>query len=215
MCFHYSLTQQAAAIAKTLQVQWNDTVWQPVPHANGFSFRAMPVLTQENLKQVQLFNWGLIPHWVKTKADADKLKAQTLNARCETIFEKPSFRNSITKKRCLIPADGFFEWMDVNGKKHPYRIRVGEDQLFFFGGIYAEWADPATGELISSFSIMTTEANALMEKIHNIKKRMPVIISPERYTEWLDARLSKDQIMDFFTPFPDEKMNAEAIEKLF
>lgn len=83
--------------------------------------------------------------------------------------------------------------------------------LFCFGGIYAGWTDKTMGEHLQTFSIITTEANALMEKIHNLKKRMPVIISPDRYDEWLDANLSSDQITDFFTPFPTERMKAESI----
>jgi putative SOS response-associated peptidase YedK len=208
-----------SVIQEHLQVHWEGMEWQPVPHANGFSFRAMPVITQEDAKHVQLFNWGLIPHWVKTKVDADKLKAQTLNARCETIFEKPSFRGSILYKRCLIPADGFFEWMDVAGKKHPHYIQMQQKQLFCFGGIYAQWADRNTGELLQTFSIITTEANTLMEKIHpdsyRDKKRMPVIVSPNRYEEWLNPNLSRNQVRDFFTPYPSERMMAEEIEKVF
>lgn len=215
MCFHFSLTQKMSVIQEHLHVHWEGMEWHPVPHANGFSFRVMPVATQEDPSHLQLFNWGLIPHWVKSKADADKLKAQTLNARCETIFEKPSFRGSISYKRCLIPADGFYEWMDVAGKKYPHYIQLQEKNLFCFGGIYAAWTDKATGEHLQTFSIITTEANALMEKIHNIKKRMPVIISPDRYADWLNPNLSRNQIPEFFTPYPSEQMMAEAIEKLW
>lgn len=211
MCFHYSLTQKASVIEELLHVEWNDTVWQPVPHVNGFSFRAMPIITQQDPHNIQILHWGLIPHWIKNLEEAKNIRTKTLNARCETIFEKPSFRNSITTRRCLIPADGFFEWMDVNGKKYPYHITVIEKDIFCFGGIYAQWADSTTGELMDSFSIITTEANELMAKIHNLKKRMPVIIAPDRYDEWLSDHLSNHQMNDFFTPFPTEMMKAEAI----
>lgn len=212
MCFHYALTKQKAEIEIQLGVSWDDD-WQPVFHAGGFTFLKMPVITQQQPDQVQLFHWGLIPHWVKTKADADKLKAQTLNARSETAFEKPSFRSYIPNNRCLVIADGFFEWMDLNKKKYPHFIGMQDEQIFCFAGIYSAWVDKGTGELIQSFAILTTDANPMMEKIHNLKKRMPVIIPPRLYKKWLTPDLTKEEIASFFTPYPDEKMRNHTISK--
>jgi len=203
-----------ATIEEKLRVHWEGQEWQPVYHASGFSFLQMPVITQADPKYVQLFNWGLIPSWVKTKIDADKLKAQTLNARSETAFEKPSFRSGIKYNRCLIPADGFFEWMDVNKKKYPHYIFMKNQEMFCFGGIYANWTDRFTGELIQSFSILTTDANSLMEKIHNSKKRMPVIIPSNAYEHWLDNNLMPKDIQQFFKPFSDSEMAYHTISKL-
>ncbi len=212
MCFHYALTKQKAEIEIQLGVSWDDD-WQPVYHASGFSFLQMPVITQQQPDQVQMFNWGLIPHWVKTKADADKLKTQTLNARSETVFEKPSFRSCISNNRCLIVADGFFEWMDFQKKKYPHLIQMQGEQIFCFAGIYASWVDKETGELVNSFSILTTHANPMMEKIHNLKNRMPVIVPPSLYKKWLSPHLTKEEISSFFTPYPDEKMQNHTISK--
>ncbi len=212
MCFHYALTKQKAEIEIQLGVQWDDE-WLPVFHADGFTFLQMPVITQKQPNHIQLFNWGLIPHWVKTKADADKLKAQTLNARSETVFEKPSFRSYIPNNRCLIIADGFFEWMDFQKKKYPHFIQMQNSQLFCFAGIYASWVDKATGELINSFSILTTDANPMMEKIHNLKKRMPVIVPPHLYKKWLSPGLTREEIESFFAPYPEEKMQNHTISK--
>lgn len=215
MCFHYSLTKERTEIALQLHADWDDPEgWQPVYHADGFTFLQMPVVTMQEPKKIQLMNWGLIPFWVKSKADADKLRAQTLNARSETIFEKPSFRNSITKNRCLIIADGFFEWMDFQKKKYPHHIYLKEHQLFCFAGIYSSWTDKETGELINSFSIITTNANPLMARIHNIKKRMPVILHPKQYHEWLKKDLSKEQIQSLLKQFPDNEMDYHTISKL-
>jgi putative SOS response-associated peptidase YedK len=202
------------AIEEQLHVRWEGMEWQPVYHANGFTFQAMPVITQEDPQHVQLFQWGLIPHWVKSKADADKLKAQTLNARTETAFEKPSFRGSMMYKRCLIPADGFFEWMDISGKKYPHYIQLSSKSLFCFGGIYAHWTDKQTGEIISTFSILTTEANSLMEKIHNLKKRMPVMIDVHEKDKWLNGELTRADVEHFFIPYASENMSAYTISKL-
>ena len=128
MCFHYALTKEKAEIEIQLGVNWDDE-WQPIFHAAGFSFLQMPVITQKQPGRVQLFNWGLIPHWVKTRADADKLKAQTLNARSETVFEKPSFRSCIPNNRCLVITDGFFERMDYQKKKYPHFIQMKDRPL--------------------------------------------------------------------------------------
>jgi putative SOS response-associated peptidase YedK len=212
MCFHYALTKQKAEIEIQLGVHWDDD-WQPVYHADGFSFLKMPVITQKQPGQVQLFNWGLIPHWVKTKADADKLKAQTLNSRSETVFEKPAFRSCISNNRCLIIADGFFEWLDFRKKKYPHLIQMQHEKLFCFAGIYSSWVDKGTGELINSFSILTTDANPMLEKIHNLKKRMPVIIPPSLYKKWLSPGLTNEEILSFFTPYPDDKMQNHTISK--
>ncbi|HQW92503.1 MAG TPA: SOS response-associated peptidase, partial [Ferruginibacter sp.] len=212
MCFHYALTKEKAEIEIQLGVNWDDE-WQPIFHAAGFSFLQMPVITQKQPGRVQLFNWGLIPHWVKTRADADKLKAQTLNARSETVFEKPSFRSCIPNSRCLVITDGFFEWMDYQKKKYPHFIQMKDRQLFCFAGIYTSWVDKTTGELINSFSILTTDANPLMEKIHNLKKRMPVIVPPSLYKKWLQPDLTKEEIQSFFHPYPEENMQEHSISK--
>jgi len=213
MCFHYSITQKMATIEEKLRVHWEGQEWQPVYHASGFSFLQMPVITQADPKYVQLFNWGLIPSWVKSKMDADKLKAQTLNARSETAFEKPSFRSGIKYNRCLIPADGFFEWMDVNKKKYPHYIFMKNQELFCFAGIYANWTDKETGELMQSFSILTTDANPMMEKIHNLKKRMPVILPKEHYRNWLQNEITSQQIQELFKPYPESQMDNHTISK--
>ena len=202
-----------AKIESALQVNWEGQEWQPVYHADGFTFLKMPVITQDKPHDIQLFNWGLIPSWVKTKADADKLKAQTLNARSETVFEKPSFRSSIKQQRCLVPADGFFEWMDVGGKKHPQYIFMKDKHIFCFAGIYSGWTDKETGELIQTFSILTTAANPMMARIHNLKQRMPVIVTPSKYQDWLQQDITTEIINPFFQPYPEAEMDFYPISK--
>ncbi len=212
MCFHYALTKEKAEIEIQLGVTWDDE-WMPVFHADGFTFLQMPVITQKQPGSVQLFNWGLVPHWVKTIADADKLKALTLNARSETVFEKPSFRSYIRNNRCLIPSDGFFEWMDFQKKKYPHLIQMQHRELFCFAGIYSSWTDKETGEHLNTFSILTTDANPMMEKIHNLKKRMPVIVLPQLYKKWLTPDLTKEEISAFFIPYPESAMQYHTISK--
>lgn len=213
MCFHYSLTQKMAQIETQLRVTWEGAEWQPVYHADGFTFLQMPVITMEQPKKVQLMHWGLIPHWVKTKSDADKLKAQTLNARSETVFEKPSFRTGIAKHRCLVVADGFFEWMDFAKKKYPHYVYLKGHEVFCFAGIHSSWADRETGEVLETYSILTTEANPLMARIHNVKLRMPMILSPDKYEAWLSPATTREDIAQLLIPYDDSEMTAHTISK--
>ena len=214
MCFHYSITQQLSKVADVLRVNWDGEEWQPIYHADGFTFLKMPVITQDHPSQIQLLNWGLIPSWIKTKTEADKIKSQTLNARSETVFEKPSFRNSIKSQRCLVVADGFFEWMDFAKKKYPHYIYLKDRSVFCFAGIYATWTDKETGECMQTFSILTTAANPMMEKIHNLKKRMPVILPQASYQSWLKKEITPKELSELFNPFPESDMANHTIGKM-
>ena len=150
--------------------------------------------------------WGLIPSWIKTLENAKDLQMKTLNAVGETVFEKPSFRNAIAKKRCLLGVNGFYEWRDFNKKKYPYFISVKGEEIFSLGCIYEEWIDRSTGEIRTTFSILTTPANPLMEKIHNLKKRMPLILPREAEAAWIDPASDRKQIETLIRPFDENKM---------
>lgn len=163
--------------------------------------------------KVQAYRWGLIPAWVKSGEDAQKLRVQTLNAKGETIFEKPAFRAAVPAQRCLVLADGFFEWMDFQRSKYPHFVRLKEGNVFAFAGLYAHWADKDTGELIRSFTIITTAANPLMERIHNVKKRMPVVLPQALWQAWLQPKTDEDQIRYLLQPCSDSMMEAFPISK--
>jgi putative SOS response-associated peptidase YedK len=212
MCYHYSLTKKQEEIMRMIQAEW-EMPFEPVYHATGFNFPQMPVITSEAPGKVQSFIWGLIPHWVKSIQEADKLRTQTLNARAESIFEKPAFR-SYTKNRCIVLADGFFEWMEHKKKKYPHYVHLDGFALFGFAGLYANWTDKETGELFHTFTILTTDANPLMAKIHNTKQRMPVILPREEWNHWLDPQLTKEQMQQLLLPCGDDKMKAHTISKL-
>jgi putative SOS response-associated peptidase YedK len=212
MCFHYSLNKKQEEILKTIEAEW-ELPYEPVYHAGGFTFPVMPVMTMDEPGKVQAFSWGLIPHWVKNRDEALKIRAQTLNARAETIFEKPAFRSAAATGRCIVPADGFFEWMDVEKKKYPHYIHLAENALFGFAGISNAWTDRETGELIRTFAIVTTEANPLMARIHNIKKRMPVILQTRDWKRWLDPNLDAGQVSALLTPCDESLLRAVTISK--
>ena len=177
---------------------------------SGFSHPSLAVVKHDG---IFLFDWGLIPFWIKDKAAANDIKTKTLNAVGETVFEKPSFRKSIVSQRCLLPVNAFFEWRDVNKVKYPYCIASNENELFSLGCIYDTWTDPSTGEIVNTFSILTTEANPLMEKIHNLKKRMPLILKAEDEAKWIDPNLPKGEIQKLIKPFDEALMSAYTISR--
>jgi putative SOS response-associated peptidase YedK len=185
MCFHSKLSKKAQVLQNRFKAKFENVDILLPEIYNAFQYPKTPIITNREADKIQLFNWGLIPAWAKD----DTIKKMTLNARIETIAEKPAFKGSI-KNRCLILADGFYEWqwLDPKGKnKQKYLITLPDDDAFAFAGLWSEWIDKSTGELLKTYTILTTEANGLMSKIHNSKKRMPVIVSKENEKKWLEG----------------------------
>lgn len=197
---------------KEIGLEWT-TAFEPIYHASGFNFPEMPVITSQAPHKVQLYHWGLIPHWVKLLSEADKIRAQMLNARAEGIFEKPAFR-SYTGNRCVVLADGFFEWMEHKKKKYPHYVYLDGSSVFGFAGLYAHWTDKETGEILHTFTVITTDANPLMARVHNTKQRMPVILPKQEWSHWLSPSLTKEQVQDMLKPCDDKGMKAYSISKL-
>lgn len=149
--------------------------------------------------------WPLIPRWAKGKVT----KYSTANAKSETIATTKSYQHAWkSAQRCLIPATGFYEWQVVEGQKYkqPYNIKIKDEEVFAMGGLWEQSLDPETNQAVDSFTIITTNANPLMAKIHNTKKRMPVIISHSDYEKWLTE--SEVQVESFLQPYPEDKMYA-------
>ena len=182
MCYNYQVEDPAPKVAG--RYRYPDTPSRFVPgNQNGFTHPIVPVVTNRHPENVQFYQWGLLPHWAK---DNSRQK-QTLNARIETIHEKPSFRSS-TDNRCLVLATAFYEWqwLDPKGKnKQKFRIWEKNSDLFCFAGLFSDWVDKNSGEVIPTFTILTREAQGIMREIHNNKLRMPVILLPEEEEPWL------------------------------
>jgi putative SOS response-associated peptidase YedK len=162
---------------------------ETIESSGGFAFPLVPVITNEDVESIQLFHWGLIPHWAKDK----EIRKNTLNARIETIDEKPSFRASVMN-RCFVLIDGFYEyqWQDAKGKeKKRFLMTMPDGEPFALGGLFSIWTDKTTGELVPSFTILTTEANEQMAIIHNTKKRMPLILTKDNEMDWLEGKIEK------------------------
>lgn len=185
MCFHSKQSKSAQELQNRFNAKFdNEALFTPNIY-NGFQHPKTPVITDKKPDTIQFYNWGLIPFWAKD----DSMRKNTLNARIETIHEKAPFRNSVNN-RCLILADGFYEWqwLDEKGKqKQKYELALPGNELFAFAGIYSEWTDKSTGEIVNTYTILTTEANELMSKIHNTKKRMPVIVAADNELSWLNG----------------------------
>lgn len=185
MCFHSLVSMTDKQLAKHFRVTLeNMQELAPQFHVNAFNFPTTPVITNLKRNTLQHFRWGLIPHWAKN----DEIKKYTLNAKIETLNEKPSFRDA-SHQHCLIPSNGFYEWqwMDPKGaRKKKFLVKVKGQEVFAFAGIWSRWVNPQTGEIIYTYALLTTEANELMSIIHNSKKRMPVIVRPDEYDKWLD-----------------------------
>lgn len=182
-------------------------------HASGFVHPQVFVIAQEEPQWIQPYRWGLIPAWCKDEKQAAETSNHTLNAMCETVFEKPSFRSSIFKKRCLVIVSGFYEWHTLGNQKFPFYIHHQNRPFFSMGGIYERWHNKATGELLHTFSIITTQANNLLSKIHNSKMRMPLIFRRNVELQWLNQNLTKEEIISLMKPLPDGELRAYSISK--
>lgn len=218
MCFHNSMSAKAIKLAarygrKSDIVEIYQDMLNEQYHVNAFNFPKYPIITQSD--EIQVFNWGLIPFWTKNEKSAEEIKRMTLNARADTIFEKPSFREPIMKKRCIVPSTGYFEWRHEGTKKIPYYIYLKDESIFSMAGIYDRWLDKETGEEYDTFSIITTDANPLTDYIHNTKHRMPAILSKEDEKKWLDSSISKTDIESLLKPFEADRMDAYVIENDF
>lgn len=152
--------------------------------------------------------WGLIPHWSKDDSFASKL----INARAETLAEKPSFRDAFKKHRCIIPASGFYEWDKKSpGAKQPFYFYLKDKEVFGFAGLWEEWLDKETGEMIETCTIITTEANGVLEPIHD---RMPVILKPKNYEQWLDEKQKDtDKLQKLLVPYPSDEMTSHEVSR--
>jgi len=174
----------------------------------AFSNPLIPVIPGDAPEETKLMQWGLIPHWAKDPQKASEIRKGTYNARAESLHEKASFREPLIKGRCLILAHGFFEWQHTKGAKIPWYIKLRNDAPFAFAGLYDSWRDPDKGEIIQSCSIITTSANPLMEKIHNTKKRMPVILTPGNEKDWISGDISLPKARQLLLPLDESQLHA-------
>ena len=194
----------------------------PHYHATGFEHPDVPVITNSERKKIQLFNWGLIPSWVKDVKKAIELSNRTLNARGEEIFKKNSFKYSARKKRCLVLVDGFYEYHWKNGKSFPHHIELIDEDPIALAGLWETWRLDSEDIVRNTFTIVTTKANPLMAHIHNNPKgskepRMPLIIPRELEDEWLQPindPIDIEKVKSIIEPNDQELMRAYTVSRL-
>ena len=188
--------------------------YRPSYYYHAFGLPELPALCSGSTDKIRMLRWGLIPSWVKSMEAADEIRFKTFNARSETIDSKPSFSSSFNTMRCIVPVRGFFEWQHNAGKKIPWYVYRTDNEIMSLAGIWSEWIENTTGEIYSTFSIVTTDANELMAEIHNSKKRMPVVLERSDESKWLDLNTKKDEIFSLLRPYPSYVLKAHTISEL-
>ena len=205
MCGRFTRSQSVPAIAEAFSV--SEVSGDLAPSYNIAPTQQVAVIVSDGVRQLLAMRWGLVPSWAKDLSIGNKM----INARAETITEKASYRGAFKKRRCLVVADGFYEWQKLGDGKRPMYIRLKSGKPFGFAGLYEMWNSPE-GENITTCTIVTTEANELMQPIHD---RMPVIIPKEREDYWLDpATADRDSLLRLLKPYSADKMEAYPVSKL-
>ena len=205
MCGRYMITSAREAIKRVFDVP---TLFELAPRYNVAPTQNVPVVRlEEGECELVMLRWGLIPSWAKDPEIGNRM----INARAETVAEKPSFRAAFRRRRCLVVADGFYEWQKrPHGPKQPYYITVGNGGPFGFAGLWERWSDPIEDYPVESCAIVTTAANDLLKPIHD---RMPVIIGPSDFDAWLDTSGNPAIAQALLAPYPAERMSARPISR--
>ncbi len=204
MCGRYTLTTPDDVLAEVFTLGTRPEVpprYNVAPTQAGAVVRVLEI---DGPRELHLLRWGLIPFWAQDPAIGNRM----INARSESVEDKPAFRAAFRRRRCLIPADGFYEWRPVGKRKQPYCIRRRDEGPFAFAGLWEHWESP-DGERIDSYAILTTEPNAVLKPLHN---RMPVILAPPSYNLWLDPKIRDvEKLKHLLKPSPSRDLAAYPI----
>ena len=203
MCGRYTLASPTERLAEEFGVDASSI--ELAPNYNvAPTQKVAAVLEEGGQRRLEVLRWGLIPPW----ADDPGIGSRMINARSETAPGKPSFRRAFRERRCLIPADGFYEWQRTNGAKQPYYIHMEDGRPFAFAGLWESWSK-GEGE-IRTCTILTTGANALVGEVHD---RMPVILAHDAYDVWLDPASERDELTGLLAPYPEDEMETYPVSR--
>lgn len=199
MCGRFTLSSPADVLEEYFEL--DSTPQDLIPRYNIAPTQPVAIIRQiEGLgRHLDRVRWGLIPSWSKDPAIGNRL----INARAETVAEKPSFRAAFKRRRCLVPTDGFYEWKAVHGNKQPYWIGLQDRPPLGLAGLWEHWEDPDSGEHIETCTIITTQANCQMQDIH---QRMPVILPKSAYAAWLSPDSSLACLQGLLVPYPESTL---------
>ena len=206
MCGRYAFFSPAEAVRRTFAL---DDVPSLEPRYNIAPTQAVPAVRtgEEGARTLAMLHWGLVPKWAKERAIGNRM----INARAETLAEKPAFREAFRKRRCLVLADGWYEWQVAPGGKQPWFIRMKDARPFAFAGLWERWKDPADGSTLESCAIVTTDASASIRKIH---ERMPVVLAEADWDRWLDTAYSDTgTLAELLHPFDPQSLEAWPVSR--
>ncbi|MBL7999680.1 MAG: SOS response-associated peptidase [Candidatus Kapabacteria bacterium] len=203
MCGRYTFFTPPRIIEKRFHAKVTDTL---IPRYNAAPTQLLPVIRDIDGKprSVELLSWGLVPSWSTDIRIASKL----INARAETLADKPSFRNALKSRRCLVLADGFYEWKSNVKPKVPVRITCRDESPFAMAGIWERWVNPVSGEILESFAIITVPANETLLPYH---ERMPAFLQPEHEDIWLDAGVHTQEHLKLLATYPADKVSIHVV----
>jgi putative SOS response-associated peptidase YedK len=212
MCGRYVLTTPGEVLAQIFETAPppEATIEAIVPRYNISPTQTVPIVRRSTAsaatRELALVQWGLVPHWAKDPAIGNSL----INARSETAAEKPSFRDALKRRRCLIPADAFYEWQKLGKGKQPWLLRMRGAHPFAFAGLWSQWKNPESGAILETCAILTTSPNELAATVHD---RMPVILPATTWPHWLDDAAPGTPFSEFFVSFPAAQMEAFPVSK--
>jgi len=201
MCGRFAMTESEEKVMNDFQIQHSEVLLEPrynISPSQGITV----IVQQDGIRRLETRQWGLIPFWAKAPKPM-------INARAETASEKPAFKQAFRKRRCLIPASGFFEWAKEDGEKKPYFICLQDKSPMAFAGLCEEWYSP-DGKIVKTCAILTVEANSFLQFIHH---RMPVILTPAKGMNWLDLIESEVSPQDILMPYDSENMEARRVTR--
>jgi putative SOS response-associated peptidase YedK len=207
MCGRYTIVDGTVKIFSEVLPVLTER-WELIPRYNIAPSQKVPIVHQTEKGPIgEMMRWGLIPFWAKDASIGFRM----INARAESVAEKPAFRNSMRHRRCLIPADGFYEWKGKGKAKRPYHIHFKSKTPFCFAGLWDQW-DQGEGKLLKTFTIITTTTNEVTSAIHD---RMPVILHRSAYQNWIsDQNQDLESLLALLKPYPAEEMEAYEVEPL-
>jgi putative SOS response-associated peptidase YedK len=215
MCFSVNVN----LVKEELEKRYGATLidpdkYRPSYYYHAFGLPELPAVCSGSPDKIRLLKWGLIPSWTKNAEDANVIRFKTFNARSETIDKKPSFSSSFKSRRCIIPVKGFFEWQHAGKEKIPWYIYHSENEILSIAGLFDKWTSSNTGEILNTFTLLTTDANEMMAEIHNSAKRMPVILDRTSEKIWIDLSVSQSDALGLLKPAPPNILKAHTIGPL-
>ena len=208
MCGRYTAAMSWSELVDLYEITETGIQLNVAPRYNVAPTQTVPIVRSvPNGRELAMVRWGLVPSWSK----GPDSRYSMINARAETVTEKPSFRTPFRRRRCLVPADGFYEWKKANGAKQPYRIALNDGRPFAFAGLWDSW-ESADETAIESCTIIVTDANELVRPIHD---RMPVILDPGNHVRWLDVEgTPADEAAEMLRSYPSERMTAYPVSRM-